>query len=349
MLRLDKVIKPWKESAALNDHINLYGFWNETAFLTKSGDLGMVLSVPGVDYESLDRSEQEYAVKRLEAALKAFGPGFHVYQYLFKSNRPDIPFATYDDPIVEAAIDQRRKFFEAKRDHLYQVEIFYCILLEGARSKTGVGAALARLLRDPEGAIGELKAQFTNDSMKTLLRTQIERDLRRLDQQRAGIRSAARGLHANRDLESAGTIHVLPPLAELRRLAYCRQAAVHAVSRLSGGQLRHRSGTRSSARRRSHRPCADDERGHHRDAAPGARRAAEDSGQLLCRHGVDAAPRGQGPQRSEQAPPPLQYVEDGIRLADGQRRHEDEPARCAGGRVQAGRHRKSWRLPARPG
>ena len=107
MLRLDKVIKPWKESAALNDHINLYGFWNETAFLTKSGDLGMVLRVPGVDYESLDRSKQEYAVKRLEAALKAFGPGFHVYQYLFKSNRPDIPFAKYDDPIVEAAIDQR--------------------------------------------------------------------------------------------------------------------------------------------------------------------------------------------------------------------------------------------------
>ena len=182
MLRLDKLIKPWKESAALNDHINLYGFWNETAFLTKSGDLGVILGVPGVDYESLDRSQQEYAVKRLEAALKAFGPGFHVYQYLFKSNRPDIPFATYDDPIVEAAIEQRRKFFEAKRDHLYQVEIFYCILLEGARSKTGVGAALARLLRDPEGAIAELKSQFTNDNMKKLLRTHIECDLQRLDQ-----------------------------------------------------------------------------------------------------------------------------------------------------------------------
>src|SRR6202522_4136512 len=182
MLRLDKVIKPWKESAALNDHINLYGFWNKTAFLTKSGDLGMVLCVPGVDYESLDRSEQEYAVKRLEAALKAFGPGFHVYQYLFKSNRPDIPFATYDDPVVEAAIDQRRKFFEPKRDHLYQVEIFYCILLEGARSKTGVGTALARLLRDPDGAIAELKSQFTSDSMKKLLRSHIELDLQRLDQ-----------------------------------------------------------------------------------------------------------------------------------------------------------------------
>jgi hypothetical protein len=43
--------------------------------------LGMVLRVPGVDYESLDHSEQEYAVKRLEAAFKHFGPGFHVYQF----------------------------------------------------------------------------------------------------------------------------------------------------------------------------------------------------------------------------------------------------------------------------
>jgi type IV secretion system protein TrbE len=182
MLRLDKVIKPWKESAALNDHINLYGFWNEKTFLTKSGDLGMILSIPGVDYESLDRSKQEYAVKRLEAALKTFGSGSHVYQYLFKSNRPDIPFARYDDPIVEAAINQRRQFFEAKRDHLYQVEIFYCILLEGPRSKTGVATALARLIRDPRGAIGELRAQFTNGSMKTLLRVDIERDVVRLDQ-----------------------------------------------------------------------------------------------------------------------------------------------------------------------
>jgi type IV secretion system protein VirB4 len=83
---------------------------------------------------------------------------------------------------VAAAIEQRRKFFEAKRDHFCQVEIFYCILLEGARSKTGVGAAFSRLFRDPAGAIGELKAQFTNNNMKTLLRSQIERDVACLDQ-----------------------------------------------------------------------------------------------------------------------------------------------------------------------
>jgi type IV secretion/conjugal transfer VirB4 family ATPase len=182
MLRLDKMIKPWKEASALNNHVNLYGFWNATTFLTKSGDLGMILSVPGVDYECLDRAAQDYGVKRLEAALKAFGPGFHIYQYLFKSNRPDIPFAHYEDVIVGAAIEQRRQFFEAKKDRLYQIEIFYAVVLEGSRSKTGVGAALAQLLRDPAGAVAELKAQFTNDAMKVLLRSHIEQDLGRLDQ-----------------------------------------------------------------------------------------------------------------------------------------------------------------------
>src|SRR3984885_13173373 len=131
---------------------------------------------------TLDRAAQDYGVKRLEAALKAFGPGFHIYQYLFKSNRPDIPFANYEDVIVEAAIEQRRQFFEAKKDRLYQIEIFYAVVLEGSRSKTGVGAALAQLLRAPAGAVAELKAQFTNGAMKVLLRSHIEQDLGRLDQ-----------------------------------------------------------------------------------------------------------------------------------------------------------------------
>ena len=120
MLRLDKFLKPWKESAELCDHINLYGFWNDSTFLTKSGDLGMVLAVTGVDYESLDYDEQEYAVKRLEAALKNFGSGFRVYQYLFKTNHPDIPFADYEHPIVQAGVDRRRQLFQGKADRLFE-------------------------------------------------------------------------------------------------------------------------------------------------------------------------------------------------------------------------------------
>ncbi|MFP5228737.1 MAG: VirB4 family type IV secretion system protein [Acidobacteriota bacterium] len=182
MLRLDKILKPWKEAAAFGDQINLYGFWNDTAFLTKSGDLGMVLRVRGVDYESLDHDEQAYAVKRLEAALKNFGPGFHVYQYLFKTNNPEIPFAEYQSAIVQTGQERRREHFRDKADRLFEIEIYYCILLEGARSKTGIRAALQRLFQDPAGGLNELRAQFSNSGMKVLLRNQIERDLARLEQ-----------------------------------------------------------------------------------------------------------------------------------------------------------------------
>ncbi len=174
MLRIDKVIKPWKEAAALSDHINLYGQWSETTFLTKSGDVGMVLRVGGVDYESLDKGAQEYAVKRLEAALKSFGPGFHVYQYLFKSNRPEIPFASYADPVVQTEVNHRREFFASKRDNLYQIEIYYAILLRAAQAKRGMGPALSHLTANPARAFNELKAQFSSNGIKILLRSEIE-------------------------------------------------------------------------------------------------------------------------------------------------------------------------------
>jgi type IV secretion system protein TrbE len=182
MLRIGQVIKPWKESGALNAHISLYGFWNDEVFLTKSGDLGIVLNMRGVDYESLDQTAQEYAVKRLEAALKVFGPGFHIYQYLFKNNRPAIPFQAYDDPVVSAAVQQRKEFFSQKLDRLFDVEIFYAVVIEGVRSKTGIAAALARLPIDPMAALRELRAQFSNDKTKVILREQIEADLLKLEQ-----------------------------------------------------------------------------------------------------------------------------------------------------------------------
>ena len=75
MLNIAKMLKPWKEAGSLNANVSLYGFWGDTATLTKSGDLMMILGAPGVDYESLDSDERKYAVWRLESALKAFGEG----------------------------------------------------------------------------------------------------------------------------------------------------------------------------------------------------------------------------------------------------------------------------------
>jgi hypothetical protein len=65
---------------------------------------------------------------------------------------------------------------------LFEVEIFYAFVIEGTRSKTGVTAALKQLATDPMAGLRELKAQFSNDKMKVLLREHIETDLLKLEQ-----------------------------------------------------------------------------------------------------------------------------------------------------------------------
>jgi type IV secretory pathway VirB4 component len=250
MLRIEKIIKPWKESAALGAHINLYGFWNETAFLTKSGDVGMMLRVAGVDYESLDYGEQEYAVKRLEVALKNFGPGFHVYQYLFKANNPEIPFAHYEDPIVQTGQDRRQELFAERADRLFEIEIYYCVLIQGSRSKTGVGAALTRLFSDPDGALSELKAQFRKKSMKTLLRSHVERDLARLEQRvQAFVRQLADFVPI-KVLDYKEQFRFFRRLLNYNSWRIAGEPGSSPVPVRPGQQLRHQRGARSSPCRR---------------------------------------------------------------------------------------------------
>ncbi|HSY73517.1 MAG TPA: hypothetical protein VK798_14780, partial [Alloacidobacterium sp.] len=69
MLKVDTITKDWKEAGSFAAQLNLFGFWDEHCFLTKTGDLGAVLMIGGIDYESLDYAGRDYAVKRLEAAL----------------------------------------------------------------------------------------------------------------------------------------------------------------------------------------------------------------------------------------------------------------------------------------
>jgi len=88
------------------------------------------------------------------------------------------------------------------------VEIFYCVLVEGARSKTGVAAALAHLLRDPRARCRTEKSQFASDSMKTLGTHASRARCSTASTTGAGIRSAACGLHCRSRSESAGTVHL---------------------------------------------------------------------------------------------------------------------------------------------
>ena len=182
MFKVEHITKDWKEAGSFQAHINLYGFWDEHCFLTKTGDMGAALRIGGIDYESLDHAGRDYAVKRLEAAFRSLDDKCRLYQILFKHNRPAIPHAEYDSPLVRAAVEQRSAFLQSKADRLYSIEIFWIVMVDGNYTKTGLLHALSQLTKSPRAGMKELKSLFAGKQQRTLVYEQIERDRLRLQQ-----------------------------------------------------------------------------------------------------------------------------------------------------------------------
>src|SRR5579864_3033503 len=109
MIRIGHVAREYLDTGAMSSLIGLFGFVDENTFLTKSGDLGVVFRVPGVDTECLDHAERDHAARRFEGAVRALDERFRVYQYLLKRDHPDIPHQHYENPVVEQAISKDRK------------------------------------------------------------------------------------------------------------------------------------------------------------------------------------------------------------------------------------------------
>ncbi|MGC2161498.1 MAG: DUF87 domain-containing protein [Silvibacterium sp.] len=180
MVRIDAITKDWKEAGSFPAQINLYGFWDEHSFLTKSGDLGTVLKIGGIDYESLDHAGRDFMVKRLEAAFRSLDDRTRLYQILFKHNRPEIPHAEYENPLVRAAVEQRAAFLQSKSDRLYSIEVFWAVMIDGSYQKASLLHALAALSKQPRASLRDLRALFSGNKERTLIYAQIERDRLRL-------------------------------------------------------------------------------------------------------------------------------------------------------------------------
>jgi type IV secretion/conjugal transfer VirB4 family ATPase len=175
VFKLSQISREYNEAAPLCAQINLFGFVDDEVFITKSGDLGVVISLDGVDYECLERNTIENLTRRLAAAFRIFDEKCRVYQYLFKRNRENIPFNTYENPVVNAAIENRIAYLAAKADSLYSFHIYYVVLYEGFRYKTSILKSLAKLSSEPREALGELRAFLSTDNQVVLIDGEIER------------------------------------------------------------------------------------------------------------------------------------------------------------------------------
>ena len=172
MLRLNRIFKNYNETGCLCDQINLYGFISPQMFLTKSGDMGVILEVRGVDYECLDDASIDGLTKRLESALKLFDENYRLYQYLFKRNNEAIPYKLYANPIVDSAIKNRIAYLESKADTLFSLSIYYVVLYQGFQALKRLGSALAEFSKSPKTAIANLRAQFSSQKQAFVLERQ---------------------------------------------------------------------------------------------------------------------------------------------------------------------------------
>ncbi|MBB6147323.1 type IV secretion system protein VirB4 [Silvibacterium bohemicum] len=216
MYKVETITKDWKEAGSFAAQVNLYGFWDDHSFLTKSGDLGCALRIGGIDYESLDYAGLDYAVKRLEAAFRSIDDKCRLYQILFKHNRPSIPHAEYENPLVRAAVEQRSAFLASKADRLYSIEIFWIVMVDGSFQKTGLLHALAGLPKHPRSSLRDLRALFSGNKERTLLYEQIERDRLRLQQKANSLSGQLNDLMTVELPGAEETFRILRRLTNLR-------------------------------------------------------------------------------------------------------------------------------------
>ena len=169
--RVSQIWKEHQRSGALNALVNVCSFLDEHTFLTKGGDLGVVLHVRGIDYECLDSGEIASFTGRFEAALRNLTDEFRLYQYLLKRTNPTVPYREYDNlPVVNRAIQGRMEFMRGRAETLYSLELYYVMLYEGWHRHRTRHEWLLQFIREPRAA---LDASLSGEHRLTILESEL--------------------------------------------------------------------------------------------------------------------------------------------------------------------------------
>ena len=162
MLSLRRIFKNYDEAGSLNGMVNLFGFLGPQVFLTKSGEVGIVLELGGVDYECLDTPTVDGLTKRLESALRLFDENYRVYQLLFKRNRPSIPHRFCGKPVVDAAIRDRVAYFAEKADELFSLSTYLVVLYPALTARQSLAVSILEFPEHPRKALDDLQALLSS-------------------------------------------------------------------------------------------------------------------------------------------------------------------------------------------
>ena len=171
MIRPQRVLKDYRESGALNALINVHAVIGPNTFVTKSGDLLAILSVPGIDDECLDTSDIEQITHQFQMALSVFNEKFRVYQYLLKRDQPNIPHHDYPNPVVQAAVRNRIDYLTHRSPPLHTIEIYWAVVYEGWRPSRSLKDQFSAWVTKPKASF---KQMVSTDQTIEDLKQQLE-------------------------------------------------------------------------------------------------------------------------------------------------------------------------------
>jgi type IV secretory pathway VirB4 component len=82
-----RILERFNNSVPAFDCNRLVGFFDDGLFLTDCGDVGACISLRGIDGECLDDDRIDGVTGHMERGYRLFGPGFHVYQFMFHDQK----------------------------------------------------------------------------------------------------------------------------------------------------------------------------------------------------------------------------------------------------------------------
>jgi type IV secretion system protein VirB4 len=171
MVRISRILRDYHDAGSVNGLLSLWGFVDESTFLTKAGHVGLVFRLRGVDYEGLSHPQRQALVHRFEAGLRLLDERCRVYQYLLK--RTVAPFAaeTCPQPIANEAIQRRVRYLNGRRQELYDLSL-YLVLVYEAPHVLRRSTSLPGLRKAPCEA---MRAWLSGDHTLCLLESELDR------------------------------------------------------------------------------------------------------------------------------------------------------------------------------
>jgi type IV secretion system protein VirB4 len=109
-------------------------FINKTVFETKLGDLGMIVSLVGIDPDCRTDETLNAFTRRFESAIRLFDDRFRVYSYIVKRSGAGLPYhESCSTREADEAVRRRVEALNARAATLYEIKLYMAVLYEGFR------------------------------------------------------------------------------------------------------------------------------------------------------------------------------------------------------------------------